>query len=125
MVKAAIRVPADVRKSILSAVTGLSGDMWETVDNLLTHRMVDNFLTMGSGEITAVPRDQNRVAKYLRDISVASAQQGHQEGQTSGCGKRIMFLYTDHDIWAPSEDGKFFSRLIPNAHVVQSISHSH
>lgn len=69
-------------------------------NRLFTHRLVNNFLHMGSDEIKQVPLQQKRMLSILQKIDCDNKHIYHSNTQNI----KLHLLYTDNDEWAPSED---------------------
>ena len=127
-----ISLPSSMRKVVLGSVTGFTGPLLDLVaDRLLTMRLVGNFLTMGSAEISSVPRDQHRIASFLRRITEAAKvtdttdPKGSPPSVSRAPGvwrTEVLLLYTDQDMWAPASDALVLSSLAPELHTVRTYS---
>ena len=94
-----LRMEPSKRRSVLHRLTGLKGDILDTVsDGLINKRLLDNFLAMGVDEIRDVRINQKRMISLLEELD-----------RGSSCKKKDIFiLYTDNDVWAPLGDAEIF-----------------
>lgn len=69
-------------------------------NRLFTHRLVNNFLHMGSDEIRQVPLQQKRMLSILQKLDCDNKHIYHSNTQSIN----LHIVYTDNDEWAPSGD---------------------
>ena len=76
---------------------------------LVSKRMASNFLSMGIGEIIAVPLHELRTLNFLSSVGA----------------KQFWALYTDNDVWAPEADAVLLKDTCPwcDVEVMAGLTH--
>ena len=135
-----INMNPKLRKNIIQLFTGYNDSLLDTIaDGLICKRIVENFFSMGAGEIIHVKKDEARNIKMLESLDMSgfiettttatiitpdnsyqhvTVEDRVKESDTNS-KLQIFALFTDHDDWATLADANFLrTRLTRNTTVI-------